>query len=329
MTLSPWIWMLLGVIAAGTAVLSLTGFLGRMWWLFDLTSHFRAQYFLILLFLALVFGLGRQPWAALGAATFSLLNLFLVAALYFPTIQDTPHGQASYRLLFANVLQANSNYADVLSLIHASDPDFIVLVEINQAWLKALQDLHEVYPYKQSAVREDNYGLAVFSRFSFEWAGTRNFGEAGVPSIVVRLNLNNRWVTLIGTHPPPPKGPNRSRFRNMQLMDLADFAAAQTQDHVLLCGDLNLTPWSPYFKQTLQRGGLNDSLAGFGLQPSWPVNRPLFRVPIDHCLVSPDVHIQSRKLGPAIGSDHFPLIVDFALQNKRHVDSRSGSDPKR
>jgi endonuclease/exonuclease/phosphatase (EEP) superfamily protein YafD len=321
--------MILGVIAAGTAVLSLVGFLGRWWWMFDLASHFRVQYFLLLLLLAVIFGLGRQPRAALGAASFSLLNLILVAALYFPTSIDTTHGHGSYRLLFANVLQANSNHADILNLIHSSDPDFIVLVETNQAWLQALQDLQENYPYKMSAVREDNYGLSVFSRFPFEQAEMRNFGEAGVPSIVVRLNLNHRWVTLIGTHPPPPKGPNRSGFRNVQLMHLADFAAAQTQDHVLLCGDLNLTPWSPHFKQVLQRGGLTDSQAGFGLQPSWPVDWPLFRVPIDHCLVSPDVHIRSRALGPAVGSDHFPLIVDFALQNKRLVDNRSGSDRKR
>ena len=321
--------MILGVIAAGTAVLSLAGFLGRWWWIFDLASHFRVQYFLLLLLLALVFGSGRQPWAALGAAIFSLLNLILVAALYFPTIKETPQGQASYRLLFANVLQANSNYAKVQQLIRSSDPDFIVLAETNRSWLQALENLQENYPYKQSAVREDNYGMAVFSRFPFEQAETRSFGEAGVPSIVVRLNLNNRWVTLIGAHPPPPKGPNRSRFRNEQLMDLADFAAAQTQDHVLLCGDLNLTPWSPYFKQIIQRGGLNDSLAGFGLQPTWPVDRPLFRVPIDHCLVSPDVYIQSRTLGPAVGSDHFPLIVDFALRTTRLVGNRSGSDHKR
>jgi endonuclease/exonuclease/phosphatase (EEP) superfamily protein YafD len=36
-------------------------------------------------------------------------------------------------------------------------------------------------------------------------------------------------------------------------------------------------------------------------------------VPIDHCLVSPEITILDRRLGPAVGSDHYPLIVDFII----------------
>jgi endonuclease/exonuclease/phosphatase (EEP) superfamily protein YafD len=324
MTLSPSLWIFLGAIATGTAILSLVGFLGHWWWLFDLASHFRMQYFVLLVFLAVLFWLGRQPWAALGAAIFSLLNLVLVAALYFPVKSEPAQQQASYRLLLANVLQANQSYVKIRQLIRSSEPDFIVLAETNRDWLQALEDIRERYPYTKSAMREDNYGIAIFSRFPFEKAEIRIFGETGVPSIVLRLKLDGNGVTLIGTHPPPPKGPEATRYRNVQLLALADFAS-QIPDSTLLCGDLNLSPWSPYFRQVLQRSGLQNSLVGFGVQPSWPVDRPLFRVPIDHCLVSPGVRIQSRKLGPSVGSDHFPVIVDFSLENKRLVEHQSVS----
>jgi endonuclease/exonuclease/phosphatase (EEP) superfamily protein YafD len=37
------------------------------------------------------------------------------------------------------------------------------------------------------------------------------------------------------------------------------------------------------------------------------------RVPIDHLLHSDTLSVVDRRLGPAMGSDHFPLIVDLQL----------------
>jgi endonuclease/exonuclease/phosphatase (EEP) superfamily protein YafD len=37
------------------------------------------------------------------------------------------------------------------------------------------------------------------------------------------------------------------------------------------------------------------------------------RIPIDFCLVSEEITIRNKTIGTDIGSDHFPLIVDFAL----------------
>jgi len=37
------------------------------------------------------------------------------------------------------------------------------------------------------------------------------------------------------------------------------------------------------------------------------------RIPLDNCLVSEEVAVAGRRVGPDIGSDHLPLVVDFAL----------------
>jgi endonuclease/exonuclease/phosphatase (EEP) superfamily protein YafD len=58
---------------------------------------------------------------------------------------------------------------------------------------------------------------------------------------------------------------------------------------------------------------LHDSRKGFGIQPTWPSDKPIFMVPIDHVLVSKEIRIQNRFTGPDIGSDHRPVIVDFSL----------------
>lgn len=81
----------------------------------------------------------------------------------------------------------------------------------------------------------------------------------------------------------------------------------------MLLGDLNVTPWSKHFQQLLDRTGLLDSSSGYGVQPSWPNFSWLLRIPIDHCLHSSDIVIDQRKVGPDVGSDHYPIIVDFSF----------------
>ena len=309
-------WGLFALPVAAVCLLSIAGFWGRTWWLFDLASHFRWQYALFLLASALVFLFGKQPKAAGGAAAFALVNLALIAPLYL-RLQPASQERPVYRLLFANVLQPNHSYGLLRDLISQAEPDLIVLVEANRAWLEELGSIRQDYPYWHSQTREDHYGVALISRIPIAEAETRAFGGAGVPSIIASFLLEGKPLTVIGTHPPPPKSALKERYRNEQLTQLADFARTQ-KGQLLLCGDLNLSPWSPYFRSLLHNSGLHDSARGFGLQLTWPVEQPFLRLPIDHCLVSPGIEIRARRVGPSIGSDHFPLILDFSIDDEHH-----------
>jgi hypothetical protein len=85
---------------------------------------------------------------------------------------------------------------------------------------------------------------------------------------------------------------------------------------VLLVGDLNMTSWSPFFSDLIQTSGLRDSRKGFGMQNSWPANRRLLMIPIDHILVSEGVKVLSRRIGQFNGSDHYPILLDFSLSSR-------------
>lgn len=76
---------------------------------------------------------------------------------------------------------------------------------------------------------------------------------------------------------------------------------------------MNVTPWSPVFSDLLREGGLLNTSQGHGLFGSWPAWLPAGRIPIDHCLVTPDWQVDSKRLGPDIGSDHLPVMVDLRL----------------
>ncbi len=304
-----------GLLAAATVIASSTtvvGFLGRLWWPFELASHFRAQYFFFLIGTAFLFLLGRKQRAAILASVFALINLSLIVPLYFGSPSTHAEGR-TVRALLVNVNTSNQAYGRLQKFIRSVEPDFMVLLEVNRVWLNELQRLVGVYPFSRARPRDDNFGIAFLSRIPFKSAEVRGIGKAGVPSVVVQFDIDGQSLTVIGTHPLPPVGRAYSEHRNQQLTELAHLVGS-LRGGVMVLGDLNTTSWSPYFSDLIRKTGLRDSRNGFGLQPTWPAGLPHFWVPIDHCLVSSGVVVHNRRTGPDIGSDHYPVVIDFSIE---------------
>ncbi len=57
---------------------------------------------------------------------------------------------------------------------------------------------------------------------------------------------------------------------------------------------------------------LATTVSGFGLKPTWPTSLPLLMIPLDHCLLSPGLRVTSFEVGPRVGSDHLPVLVEIA-----------------
>ena len=301
------------LVASGT----LLGFFGRWNWLFDILSHFRVQYLLILITSGIILALGGQISTGLIAFTFGLVNLYTIAPLFIRE-ERSRNQENSYRFLQANILQINQSYSKVMELIHTFEPDFILLIETNHRWDRALDEIRSLYPYENVALREDNYGLSLFSRIPFAEAEVITIGEKPLPTLVVKLQLDGAYLTMIGTHPPPPKGKQNANFRNMHLKELSSFVRS-IEGKVILCGDLNITRWSPFFQEFLKESDLKDSAMGFGYQPTWPTDLPIFLIPIDHCLVSTGISVINRRIGPKIGSDHYPIIFEFSEKERQEA----------
>lgn len=306
-------WWGLLMAAGGVATLaSLLGCAGCWCWACDLFAHFRPQYLLALAPLTLLCA-ARRRWrvtALFGAA--AILNGALIGPLYVtPPDDGTPRGPA-LRALLINVHTRSTAYQRVEEAIRAAAPDIVLLEEVDQRWLDQLRALTNDYPHTLAAPRDDNFGIALFSRRPLHAPRVIEIGDAEVPSLLVEIETDTGRFTLIGTHPLPPANGAYTRYRDGQLTALAQ-RVRQTHAPLLVLGDLNVSPWSWPFRRLVRESGLCDSARGFGLQPSWPTYNPLLWVPIDHCLHTPDIRILARCIGPAIGSDHYPLIVDFAL----------------
>lgn len=295
-------------VSAVACVATLAGFLGRVSWLGELASHFRAQYLWVLGAGAVVLWVAHRPFEAGAAAAFALVNAMLIVPVYGGGRAAAPRDV--FRALSANLWIHNHSHERVRRFLRDTDADFVVLQEVTKDWHDALRDIMANYHCSAAEPFPGGFGVLVLSRVPIERTEVARSGAAVLPSLIIRVRLNGRLVTVIGLHPRSPTSPARTRRRNWQLDALARVVRRQ-EGPVLVLGDLNTTSWSGAFQDFLRATRLRDSRQGFGLQPTWPAPAPM--ISIDHCLVSSEVIVHRRRVGRRIGSDHLPIVVDFSL----------------
>ncbi|MEA2067839.1 MAG: endonuclease/exonuclease/phosphatase family protein [Verrucomicrobiota bacterium] len=300
----------LDMLGLGMAVATLLGFLGRLFWFFDLFSHFRVQYMQLCLILIGVALWRRQNKQAVAWILLACLNYAFVLPLYFG--KPAPPTGPTARAMLMNLNAANGNTETVLETIRKANPDLLLLEEVTPKWATELAVLNPDYKYRIAEPQDGCFGIMLLGKYPLEHGKVVEIGTAGVPSIIAEAHLPSGVVTVIGTHPLPPVGASYSNHRNMQLGDLPGIVMEQKHP-VLLIGDLNVSPFSYWFKRVVSESGLKNSMKGFGYQPSWPSGNRFLRIPLDHVLHSPEITIHNRMVGGDVGSDHFPVIVDFSI----------------
>lgn len=304
-----------GLVDAGTVIgvtMTVVAWFARWHWVCDLATHFPLQLAMGGATCTAVQALMRRwRWASVSLVA-TLLNVWLLAPyLWFAPSTTVPPEQV-HKFISANLLRENLDYERFVQFVRDEKPDVLFVMEMNEAWTQALEVLQDEYPHQKLRPREDAFGVGLFSRTPFEDVPVI-LSATGLPSIVTTMELSGQEALFIGTHSLPPMGAANAYDRNEQLANIAQFVAQQKQPVVLL-GDLNITPWSPYFGDLVRDSGLRDTQHGQGLQPSWPWLPWPCRIPIDHALVSKEVQVIDRRLGPNIGSDHLPVVLEFVLE---------------
>ena len=303
-------WAIVAGVAATVA--SLMAFGGQWWWYFELCTHFRPHYAAALGAAAIACWTLKHGRFAVLFGIGAMYNLALIVPLYVPAQRITATAEP-VRLLLANVHVRNRRHASFLKLVEESSPDIIVTIEVNSRWLTALDTVANFYPYRIHHPREDSFGIAVLSRLPAELLEVRWIGPSDVPSVLAKFALGERGeFYLVATHPLPPVSAERAAERNEHLIAVGELVGT-LDGPVVLAGDLNITSWSPFFRDLVAASKLRDSRRGRGIQPTWPGPCAWLGVPIDHVLVSHEVAILRREVGPQIGSDHRPVVVDLVV----------------
>jgi endonuclease/exonuclease/phosphatase (EEP) superfamily protein YafD len=276
----------------------------------QLFTHFRLQYTVIALLLAIIFVARREGWYAVVLLGAAAANASLVVPWYGAGTAAT--GSNELKLMSANLRASNGIHDKLFALVAAEEPDLLVFQEVTPAWAESLRRLAADYPHRLVEPRAGNFGISLFSKHPLVSAIAVDSEPLTLPTLIATVAIGGREVGLVGTHPMIPLGPHNFDARNAQLEQIGRLLQKMPNPRILV-GDMNVSMWDMSYKLLENRTWLRNSRKGFGVLPTWPTFLPFAMIPIDHVLVSEDIGVLDVRTGPRIGSDHLPLIVTLVL----------------
>lgn len=304
------------------------GFLGaESVWVLEMPIHFQAQWLMLglLALAALSYACLRERrfgWldrmllvAGLGLVSYSALTVTGQTPALRALAPSTPQGEriGRLRILSANLYSPNQNHQAILDLIAVGDFDVIFLMELNTPWRESLTPLTNRYPHQMTNPDDrGNFGIGFWSRIPCESCEMDKFGFRDVHA-VLRLPQEVR-VRFIGLHPMPPISQHRWEERNRVFAEVTRLLQAEPTLPVIVAGDMNASRYAPSFQRWCRESGLRD--AGHHVMGrSWPTGtlQTVLATRIDHILVDDSWRVDSFRIGPDIGSDHYPLMAEVSL----------------
>jgi endonuclease/exonuclease/phosphatase (EEP) superfamily protein YafD len=283
--------------------------------LLELFSPFKVQFLVASFLCSMIFLAFKNFKSAIAMFFVVVLNSVFVLPWFFSEQNEVPENHlGSIKIMHSNVYSGNENYQEFIDFVLEEVPDVLVAQEVNDEWGIQLQGLKNVYPHSYLKPREDNFGIAIFSKYPYDDIEEYYWGLSYLPSLKAVITAFNKPVTIITTHPLPPINSDYYISRNAQIEKVAN-VSKHTETPLILIGDLNVTMWSSDYTPLELDAGLINTRKGFGVLPTWPTINPIIMIPIDHCLVSSHFVVRSTRVGRHIGSDHLPLIVELALKS--------------
>jgi endonuclease/exonuclease/phosphatase (EEP) superfamily protein YafD len=308
------------ILVALTACAALVGYTGSWYWLAELFSHFFIQYWAACLLAgAVLLWAGDKRWSAASAALFCLLS-FAVVPYYFRTdaLAASP-ANTPLKLFQFNAAQNPARVFDWLEQ-NSSQIDVVVLLEASPAFQSGIDQLRTRFPYTLTQLQDGPFGIALLSKYPLAGAEVLDLAGEKFPALAARITIPG-WAAplqIYAVHPPPPLGGELAGIRNQYMEELAARISTGKSAPTIVVGDINSTPWSPWFRDFMRATKLRDSQDESGLLATWPAATAqyssLFGIPIDACLHSGNVQAAARSRGPYLDSDHLPVITELQLR---------------
>ncbi|NJO57076.1 MAG: endonuclease/exonuclease/phosphatase family protein [Richelia sp. RM2_1_2] len=298
----------------------------------ELLTHFRVQYFMLSLIMSVIISiLYTQRHLKSKFLIFCILGLVGLNAIevipwYLPYPQQITRNTQAVKFLQFNLNTQNNRYQEIIDMVRFENPDLALFIEVDQNAVNNLNaGLKDILP---NSFKSPGGGLAILSRLPIQDARGDDLNAKNT-NLIATVLINNQPVEFIGTHPFVPIKPSIFHRRNLQLAALSDYIQ-KVEVPLIVAGDFNLTPWSPYYRMFVSRTKLHNTRLGYGILPTWIrdtsyLNYPkwlvfimenFLNIPIDHCFVSNDFKVAGIHLGNNSNSDHAPVINDLILKRK-------------
>ena len=188
-----------------------------------------------------------------------------------------------------NVLSSNIQYNQVIEEINNQDPDILLLMEVNKAWVNQLSVIQENYPYNIIIAQENNFGMALYSKKEFISKEIHYWGIFNIPFIVAEIKDNSEEnLNIIGVHTLPPINKRMYDDNSNQVKFIVDQSRKMDGNNVIL-GDFNNTSWSKSYRDAIDKNLYYNTASGFFVYTSW-YRKLLGGLLIDHIIASRNLY---------------------------------------
>lgn len=299
------------------------------YWFIKILDFPRIQYFFAGLILLILFVMLNRKWNFFSV--FLALGLLSSLAIHgsrtLPyiagekTVPDVntmaPSEENTLGVLLANVLMSNREAPALLEIIEDTNPDLILVMEVNDWWISELEVLKKKYPYFIEYPLDNAYGIALYSRLELKEEEIEFFTGDDVPSIHTKVVIpSGEEIKFHGMHPVPPvpssKYPDNVGEEEVALLKAGKLVANDSLPSIV-AGDFNDVSWSKTTRMFESEGDLKNVRIGRGFYNSYNAESFIMRWPLDHYFVTQEFSVLTLERLPSFGSDHFPMYAKFVL----------------
>lgn len=283
---------------------------GRWSWRLDVLTHF-APVYLATGVMALVAALFlradylRLFLAISGAASVLGSLVLILPELTRPMSPAAPKdAPGQLKLIQFNMRAGKDGLDRAIPWLAAEKPDILVVEESDAALRDTL-----VRRLGMQAACGQTCKVTIFSRQPPTEIDKpkRGFYGRGPAITVGHFADAHGPFTIVGIHFTWPTDPwHRENDRRLE-----EILKTQPRGRLILTGDFNSTPWSFSRRRSDARLGMERRTRALY---TWPAGRvPGFPVlPIDHIYAGPGWGTVEIRRGPALGSDHYPVVAVLA-----------------
>jgi len=213
----------------------------------------------------------------------------------------------------------NTNYKETEDLILEIDPDVMLLSEFQPGWNAKLAKLAVKYPFKFTIPNEKGHGISLYSKYMIMENRIEHFASVDFPCIVSKIQFKDQKIKVIGVHLNPPINQYEYTQLGLQVEALKEEINKSEGEPVVLLGDCNFSPYSPFYRSILSETSLQGTAFTTTLKNTWHHQRhPLGKVlgtNVDHIFLSQHFAPVSRKVFPKTGSDHNPVFLKAVFKD--------------
>lgn len=261
---------------------------------------------------------GRRWPLAAAAVVVASLHFAWVLPEYLPGAGLSAEARTAPRLtlMTANLFIENERVGEIAGEVVAVNPDVLVVQEFTPRALAAFEaaGIPELLPFRVGEPGPGPYGTAIYSRYPLTDAET--FEADGVPMTRATVTAHDRSIRLYNVHTVSPSNGHQVSHWNGSHRGLLDALEKEDPRILIVAGDLNATRYHRWYREVTSRFALESAhdACGRGNATSWPNGkRKAPGIRIDHVLAAAAFECASIREGKGQGSDHRPIIVEFAL----------------